>query len=437
MSFYTTVILILTSYIFSFSQNIQLVDQVSVNLSSRKECFPKKQRDLHLNHKAKGSYKSSSNTEFIIPLQADTSFKHNGFYSISNYVDHNHSTGAVEDYNCGDRTYDLQTGYNHQGTDFSLWPFGWEMMDNNAIHVVAAAGGTIIDKIDGNPDENCDFTNPFWNAIYIEHDDGSEAYYGHLKRESLTFKSIGERVEQGEFLGIVGSSGQSTGPHLHFEVVDQLGNLIDPYHGTCNSVTSWWKNQRDYRDPKALRLDCHSAPPVMGACKGETIYNRKHFYRPGDSIYFISYYRDLTDEFMNTYQVTTPSGEIFTNWEYTSTLDVSNSAYLTWLITLPSNAELGIWDVELVFNNDTLVDHFEVVDSPVGINEPHLVLDGINQSFFIDQNLSKIKIYSLDAKLIEEIPNYSQGIPIKLKSGLYIVQMQLSQGGIITKRVKL
>lgn len=66
--------------------------------------------------------------------------------------------------------------------------------------------GVILDVRDGNFDRSCSFNNNSWNAVYVRHSDGSVAWYGHLKNGSATTKTIGEEVEEGEYLGIVGSS---------------------------------------------------------------------------------------------------------------------------------------------------------------------------------------------------------------------------------------
>jgi murein DD-endopeptidase MepM/ murein hydrolase activator NlpD len=66
----------------------------------------------------------------------------------------------------------------------------------------------------------------YGNKIEVQHVNGYETAYGHLSRfvEGL---GVGSRVRQGQLIGYVGSTGQSTGPHLHFEILIN-GNLVDP-----------------------------------------------------------------------------------------------------------------------------------------------------------------------------------------------------------------
>ncbi|SFV36913.1 Peptidase family M23 [Devosia crocina] len=66
----------------------------------------------------------------------------------------------------------------------------------------------------------------YGNKIEIEHVNGYETAYGHLSR-FVDGLSVGSRVRQGQLIGYVGSTGQSTGPHLHFEIKIN-GNLVDP-----------------------------------------------------------------------------------------------------------------------------------------------------------------------------------------------------------------
>ncbi len=59
----------------------------------------------------------------------------------------------------------------------------------------------------------------------IEHSDGYRTRYAHMKSVSV---DLGERVEQGHQIGRVGSTGHSTAPHLHFEIITPDGKFIDP-----------------------------------------------------------------------------------------------------------------------------------------------------------------------------------------------------------------
>ena len=66
----------------------------------------------------------------------------------------------------------------------------------------------------------------YGNKVEIQHVNGYETAYGHMSRY-VDGLSVGSRVRQGQIIGYVGSTGQSTGPHLHFEILIN-GNLVDP-----------------------------------------------------------------------------------------------------------------------------------------------------------------------------------------------------------------
>jgi murein DD-endopeptidase MepM/ murein hydrolase activator NlpD len=92
---------------------------------------------------------------------------------------------------------------------------------------VAAPQGTPIQAIDDG-----EVLKAYWNEdgygglVIIGHPSGYETWYGHMARFSV---EKGQQVKRGEAIGAVGSTGYSTGPHLHFEV-RQDGQLIDPLH---------------------------------------------------------------------------------------------------------------------------------------------------------------------------------------------------------------
>ena len=80
--------------------------------------------------------------------------------------------------------------------------------------VVAARGGTVL--LVSNPVQGRNYGGwGYGNYIVIDHGDGKATLYGHLKQTEV---SVGDEVNAGDRIGLVGSTGTSTGPHLHFEV---------------------------------------------------------------------------------------------------------------------------------------------------------------------------------------------------------------------------
>lgn len=287
-------------------------------------------------------------------------------FAITNYVDHEAAyPGDLRDYQGGTRTYDTQSGYNHSGTDFLLWPFAWQQMRDETVTVVAAAAGVIVEKRDGSGDMNCQTgnSNGSWNAVAVEHTDGSMAWYGHLKKDGLTAKAVGEWVREGEFIGFPGSSGSSTAPHLHFEVVDALGNLIDPFAGVGNPTTaaSWWQKQPDYDQPALLRLMTHFDPPKIGCHDRETV-NELEYFQPGMTVFVGAYLRDQRGDQVLDFRLRRPDGSLFQRWDNQLAIDYQAVTFWYWNLPLPVDAPSGVWQVEVDFLGETHYDHFSVGD---------------------------------------------------------------------------
>lgn len=292
---------------------------------------------------------------FSTPMKQAANLTDPGFYGISNYVDQNTGAGLL-DFNCGQRTYN-----GHKGTDYYSWPFGWFKMDFNQVEIIAGAPGTIIYKNDGQFDRSCSNNNNIWNAVYIRHADNSIAWYGHLKKNSLTTKAVGETVAEGEYLGIMGSSGNSTGPHLHLEVYNSSNQLIDPYQGTCNSLNaqSWWANQTPYINPRINALKTHARPPVFPTCPGQENPNYQTNFNRGDSIYFIPYFADQPTSMPTQMTILYPNNTVWDTWSFTSPQYYSSSYWWWWQI-IPANAPLGQYTLRAVFNGVTYETNFDV-----------------------------------------------------------------------------
>lgn len=144
---------------------------------------------------------------------------------VQNYFDRDPGTGTA-DVGCGNLTYD-----GHDGTDFAL-PSLAAMQAG--VDVLAAAPGTVRGIRDGMPD--IAISDPAappldgrdcGNGVAIDHGDGWETQYCHMKLGSIAVKP-GDRVETGQRLGLVGLSGNTEFPHLHL-TIRKDGTELDPF----------------------------------------------------------------------------------------------------------------------------------------------------------------------------------------------------------------
>ena len=94
---------------------------------------------------------------------------------------------------------------------------------HNGIDLAAASGTPIYATADGVV-ERANYFGSYGNYIQIGHGNAIETRFAHLSR--IVVKD-GAQVRKGDLIGFVGSTGRSTGPHLHYEVrID--GNPVDP-----------------------------------------------------------------------------------------------------------------------------------------------------------------------------------------------------------------
>lgn len=96
----------------------------------------------------------------------------------------------------------------HAGIDFQA---------NTGQEVVSTGAGTVV---------GAEFSGGYGNMVEIDHGHGIMTRYGHLSRMLV---SRGDKVAAGDVIGRAGSTGRSTGPHVHYEV-RRDGSTIDPMH---------------------------------------------------------------------------------------------------------------------------------------------------------------------------------------------------------------
>jgi MYXO-CTERM domain-containing protein len=191
---------------------------------------------------------SASAQTFSRPVTCDDCIA--GWY----YFDRNGADAGREDWNCGTSTYD-----GHRGSDFSLR--GGNPAIDTGYDIIAVADGEVVSTEDGHFDHcsTCDaavdsrcgtaFGFGFANHVVVNH--GSyRVVYAHMRTGSVRV-GPGDTVRCGDVLGQIGSSGCSTGAHLHFEPRPLGGGTytaFDPYEGMCSATSpSRWTVQGPYR----------------------------------------------------------------------------------------------------------------------------------------------------------------------------------------------
>ena len=106
-------------------------------------------------------------------------------------------------------TYKVRRGHKHQGVDLGI-PHGEP--------IYAAFDGIVRVAL---PTK---YTGGYGNVVVLRHANGLETYYGHMSQYIVETDDI---VKAGEIIGYCGSTGRSTGPHLHFET-RYMGQSFDP-----------------------------------------------------------------------------------------------------------------------------------------------------------------------------------------------------------------
>jgi murein DD-endopeptidase MepM/ murein hydrolase activator NlpD len=107
------------------------------------------------------------------------------------------------------------TGTLRSGVGMRNNPFGGSSVEYHKGQDIAAPTGTPVNVTADGVVVIAGWVRGYGNGIYVDHGNGITTRYGHLSRIDVV---VGQTVKRGEHLGLVGSTGRSTGPHLHYEV---------------------------------------------------------------------------------------------------------------------------------------------------------------------------------------------------------------------------
>jgi hypothetical protein len=212
-----------------------------------------------------------------------STMEHGGLFNVSAYRDE-----GGRDWACGSNYYS-----GHGGTDLAIGGFGPMAAGRD---IAAAYGGTVVMATDGFFDQcttgGCPGGSGCGNYVKIQHDDGTAALYCHMKSGSVAV-STGDTVTCGQVIGQVGSSGNSTGPHLHFEPRTSGNVGYDPFAGSCSPApSSYWNEQGPHNGLPAVTCEGGCGEPIVvddqddgfsftdggGSVNSEGAGNGGHFY---------------------------------------------------------------------------------------------------------------------------------------------------------------
>ena len=248
-----------------------------------------------------------NNPKFALPIQCN--LDQDCFILL--YSDRDPGPDAL-DFGCGRQTYD-----GHKGTDFAIPD---EKTMTRGVPVEAVATGKVLRVRDGVPDrrvknqadENAVNEIECGNGVVIDHSNGWETQYCHLRNGSVAVES-GTVVEAGTQLGMVGASGLASFPHVHLTVRYQ-GEIVDPFVGLntengCNIARNpIWQQPLSYKPTGVIRSGFASKVPTMDDLWEGKFYETVLSKDTAALIFWVQVYGVLAGD-RERYRLFAPNGE--------------------------------------------------------------------------------------------------------------------------------
>ena len=305
--------------------------QVHVTLDATGNVAESDESDNAFSFSFDGVSASDLPQKFVSPVPG-TPFRD---WRITGYVDLDPRTdGNRLDYGGGAYTYDTPT-YNHDAID--LGPGNFRATDVG-IPIYAAADGVVTFTRDGNFDREVAWRDPpaTSNVVRVDHGAGWQTVYVHMRRDSVAVQ-VGEEVKAGDFLGYLASSGNSTGPHIHFEI-EHHGRPVE----TFLDPETFWLDPWPYAGvtPAVLSSGTTSLTPTASESKeGITRMSRFPF---GQRITQWHYVAGQNDGDTRTYRWYRPDGTLYHSFTVTQSGLTRGSAKWGGL-TVPAGEMSGVW----------------------------------------------------------------------------------------------
>jgi hypothetical protein len=279
-----------------------------------------------------------------------------------NYVDLDPRDGLFADYR--GRGYAVDA---HLGLDLAISDF--EAMDRG-VGVFAAAAGTVSEVHDGEFDRNTTLLDPPppANYVIVDHGGGWQTRYWHLRNGSVAV-TPGQAVAAGQKLGLVGSSGYSTGSHLHFALTyngEWVETFLDPLR--------YWQQPPAFAadTPGAFAITPTDAQPPDLEMRESIV--RRHVFHPGEKVYAVTNFHGLNREVVRTNRFFRPDGSEYRAFGNPGARDFGKN-YRYVFTTLPADAAPGQWSVNFELDGIQYARTTFAVAPPPGLPEIK-VMDG-------------------------------------------------------------
>lgn len=294
-------------------------------------------------------------------LQKYLLYPHAGFFGsgmlVSNFVDLDPSNSLL-DFSCSERTYN-----GHLGVDTGINSFAEQDI---GVPVFAPLDGIVIAAHDGEADRNTVWNGQPANFVFVDHGDSHISWYFHLRKNSISV-SVGDLVKVGQQIGEVGSSGISSGPHLHFETRLGTRSVVEPFAGPCNSEESLWQNQPSLHDLTTI-VDFTLTNQDLNEWQGYPFdTTRTGTFLIGDQVFFWLRIADLPADSDWRVRFIKPDGQEHFDSGNHGFEGGNNPQYgsswwwWSWDVNLD---EVGTWNVEHLVNDEVLIKApFDVVPS--------------------------------------------------------------------------
>lgn len=164
--------------------------------------------------------KSNNNGDMILNLGSDSADSlTGGIMSILNFS--SNSNGYVTSEDMFFNKYEITSPYGTRTNPTNTA----ETETHNGVDYAVPLNTPIYSNVTGVVEKSSYDADGYGNYVVIRDGYGRMHYYAHLNESSV---NVGESIKSGEVIGLSGSTGRSTGAHLHYEIRDESGNTLNP-----------------------------------------------------------------------------------------------------------------------------------------------------------------------------------------------------------------